>query len=129
VIDRKQLVICKGCLMKGMQAASRSVVTKQGVISKPRLFFGSGDTQAREVAEEEGWEVAKSEWRDFEEGVWFITQHWKMAQTYYWFSGDGNWYQNVNMSVHEIFRRSCQNIRDHFGVWLEVCMESTDGGS
>lgn len=129
MIGRKQVIICKGCGFKGARSQVGDIVGKHGVLKRPTLLFGSGDDEARAVAEDEGWKTTKSTFAKYEEGVWFIDQHWKMAATYYWFSSDGEWHHNVNMSVYDCFRRSCQNIRDNFGVWNAICIESTEGGS
>ncbi len=131
MVDRKQLVMCKGCLMKGMQSKLGSIVTERGVINRPVLFFGSSESDLRDIAKSEGWKVTKSVIMETEPGVWFITQHWDMAQKYYFFNKDGMWgrLESCAGAERDCFRRSCQNIRDYFGVWLEAAMESTELGA
>lgn len=131
MVDKKQVVICKSCLRKGNSAKAESIVMEHGVIEKPVLFFGSGESDLREIAKEEGWKVTKSVVMATEPGVWFITQHWEMARKCYFFNIDGTWgrIDSKPGAERDCFRRSCQNIRDYFGVWLAVAMESTELGT
>lgn len=131
MMDKKQVVICKSCLRKGNSAKAGSIVMEHGVIERPVLMFGSGEDDLREIAKSEGWEVTKSVVMEAEPGVWFITNHWDMARKYFFFNKDGSWGRIASKpsAERDCFRRSCRNIRDYFGVWLAVAMESTELGT
>jgi hypothetical protein len=90
------------------------------VIAKPNLVFAAHDREARKIAEGEGWGTSPDVVAESPIDEWRVSLHWEMAQKNYWFCPDGEWKKNVDMQWYECFRRSCQNIRDYFGVWLKA---------
>ena len=123
--DRKYVVyllgsiqarICTKCIMRGVRAGSGAIVTKNDCVMQPFLAFYTAHEKAREIAEEAGWLVAPIEESGTEVEV--ITEHWDRAQNQYWFANNGTWVRDVRVPVNECFKRSCENIRDNYGLWL-----------
>ncbi len=117
ITKRGQVTLCTSCISKGMRKGSGAIVTKNGIFAKPVLVFNGGDEMALLIAGEEGWQKQSTE-----EGAdeWRITRHWAMATNHYWFGSNGKWTKDVSMHAHECFRRSCWNIRDYLGMWIET---------
>ena len=128
ITKRGQITLCTSCISKGMRKGSGGIVAKQGVIAKPNFVFRGGDEAACRIAADEGWKMVISEPFDYRQGLsfendlaeWVIGGHWVAAQDKYWFGSNGKWNKDVSMHVHECFRRSCQNIRDYFGMWIRT---------
>jgi len=119
ITKRGQITLCTSCITKGVRNGSGSIVSVNGVISKPTFMFAGRDAEACEIAESEGWGTTLSATKESPIDEWRISEHWKMAQKHYWFCQDGEWYKDVSISGYDCFRKSCQAIRDYFGVWLE----------
>ena len=112
-----QITLCTSCVMKSIRKGSGSIMTRQGVIPKPRLAF-IGNREACQIAEEEGWNTSRDQNYVAESGERVIIEHWYKAEHGYWFMATGEWVKDVGLSTHARFRRSCRNIRNYYAVWL-----------
>lgn len=118
---KNEIVVCKGCLMRGTHAASGSHLLKDRELVAPILAFPRAGIKQEfiRVAQEEEWRIGGS----MLENVELIDTHYKQSLINNFFQPGVGWKKDVRKTQLECFRKSCKNILNHYASWLAFQQE------